>query len=575
MRHIWLIALGLAVIIIQGCRSTPDSRLLRAEKMSETNPKGALAILDSIEKSDLSESDRHFHDLLTVKATDKAYLPHKSDSLIRETVEWYEKHQGSGHYPEALYYAGRVYSDIGDYPSALANFHTALDLLPQNKDNLSLRGKVLSQTASLLTTLRLYNEAVPLVKEVTKLDSISRDSTNLMYDTQLLGSILLHTENYDDAERKFKEAIILAKQVCAKSEYTYMAYIAASKYKRGDLDSALYYIRPALEGIDSLDSNMALAYASMIYHDSNIPDTTFMYATKLIESENSSNRRMGYRIMLSKDIIDYLDVDSTRIYFDYYWNEIETYLNKNESHAILIQNSFYNYQIHKRERVLAENHIRKLKDSINYILYIVLLLILIIIYLKYRNKSQILKLNQALSSMNALRQDLYGMRPPRISDNMESNSTNPILEFVESSDDIPILREKLREELFLISSNSNKKYIVPQEIIESATYLKLQEYIKSNRIISEDDSFWDDLERIVIKCSPRFKNRLQLLIGGNISAADYHIALLIKCGISPSHMAILIGRTKATISFRRNNLALKVFDKKIDTKTIDNIICSL
>lgn len=99
--------------------------------------------------------------------------------------------------------------------------------------------------------------------------------------------------------------------------------MAASKYKRGDLDSALYYIRPALEKIDPLDNNMALAYASMIYHDSNIPDTTFLYACKLIESTNSSNRRIGYKILLSKDIADQIDSDSLRVYFDKYLSMLQ------------------------------------------------------------------------------------------------------------------------------------------------------------------------------------------------------------------------------------------------------------
>ena len=52
-----------------------------------------------------------------------------TDSLIRTVLEYYEKHPGSEQYPEALYYGGRVYSDLGDSPTALRYFQHALDAL--------------------------------------------------------------------------------------------------------------------------------------------------------------------------------------------------------------------------------------------------------------------------------------------------------------------------------------------------------------------------------------------------------------------------------------------------------------
>ena len=89
--------------------------------------------LDSIDKDRLPESDSHFLDLLRIKARDKAYVTHTSDSIILSVVDYYADHKDSGLYPEALYYAGRVYSDMGDFPTALEYFHAALDETPEKE----------------------------------------------------------------------------------------------------------------------------------------------------------------------------------------------------------------------------------------------------------------------------------------------------------------------------------------------------------------------------------------------------------------------------------------------------------
>ncbi|MDE6633579.1 MAG: hypothetical protein K2K23_11320, partial [Muribaculaceae bacterium] len=115
------------MLVFSGCKGKPeDQRLLEiAEKVSDS-PKEMLERLDSIDVSSMKESDRYFHALLSIKAKDKAYIQHTSDSVILKVIDYYSGHKGSGLYPEALYYGGRVYSDIGDAPTALRYFQDAL-----------------------------------------------------------------------------------------------------------------------------------------------------------------------------------------------------------------------------------------------------------------------------------------------------------------------------------------------------------------------------------------------------------------------------------------------------------------
>lgn len=139
---------GLIILICMlaiSCGRHHDGRLERIWDTVSDTPRDALMSLDSIDPSTLSESDRAFYNLLSIKAKDKAYISHTSDSLIMGVINHYTRHQDKELYPEALYYAGRVYSDLGDYSTAIDYFQKALNLLPAGTENRVLRGKMLSQ----------------------------------------------------------------------------------------------------------------------------------------------------------------------------------------------------------------------------------------------------------------------------------------------------------------------------------------------------------------------------------------------------------------------------------------------
>lgn len=148
MRKILYLLLCLFFLIPNnGCeKAHEDQRLSKVYDIVNENPKEAIDILDSIDPVTLSEADRHFYDFLSIKAKDKAYIWHKSDSLILDVKKWYASNPKYGLYPEAVYYTARVYSDLGDKPTALRYFQEALDLLPEEDEDRNLRLRILSQT---------------------------------------------------------------------------------------------------------------------------------------------------------------------------------------------------------------------------------------------------------------------------------------------------------------------------------------------------------------------------------------------------------------------------------------------
>lgn len=563
MRLTRIAVLIMLVLVISCSQKHPDSRLVEIEREVSDNPHKALRRLDFIDVSTLSGSDRHLHDFLTVKGRDKAYIYHTSDSLILDVMDYYSSHQRE-YYPEALYYGGRVYSDLGDYPTALQYFQNALEELPSDTKDLELKCRILSQTGRLLNTLRLYEDAVPYIKQSLEIGKELKDTVGVIYDLQLLGGIYMRARKYDLAEKSLKEAMRIDDKLPKSFEMESQMYLAEVKYETGQLDSALLLIRNIPEQIDTIAKNSALAYASNLYLKAGILDTAYMYAHKLIHSGNRAQKEIGYQVILSPNLRGYVSQDSLDRYISNYRGILENYLNHSEHQLSITQQAQYNYTLHERERVKAETE-REIMTVwlIVTVIGFIVLVVLVVLYMKNRAQKRIIRLQAALDNLSKQAAELTLTNTTQM---LLSPSTDP---------NEQVLRDRLRKSLLKMVENHEGDVSVSPVIKDSDAYAKLQEMIRTGKILKDEDSLWNEIEEIVLNSSPYFKKNLNLLTDGKLKKTGYYTALLIKCGVRPSEMLILFSLTNGAIISRRENLSLKMFDKKIKAKDIDNVIRAL
>ena len=126
--HIFITVVCIAVVA--GCADNSRLRddIDRAGRLADTRPDSAIALLDSLSPA-INQADkatRMRYDLMLIKSRDKAYIEHRNDSMIAPVVEYFTDHTDPDLTPLALYYAGRVYSDLGDAPRALDYYQQAL-----------------------------------------------------------------------------------------------------------------------------------------------------------------------------------------------------------------------------------------------------------------------------------------------------------------------------------------------------------------------------------------------------------------------------------------------------------------
>lgn len=576
------------IILLSGCgETTPNPILERLDRMAKANSRVELDSLYSISKDELSKEDKVYYDFLSVKLADKAIIHHTSDSVILPVIDYYSSHEPKERYAEALYYGGRVYHDIGDFPSAIKYYGNALIHVEGNKESLKLKGNIVSQMAGLFNSMRLFNEARRYIKMSLDIDRELNDTLNLMYDLEVLGANYIKVKKYDEAEKTFRRAIRIADRKAPLEAMMDSVYLASIKNYKKEHDSAINLIRGIPWRVNTIldDDQKQFVYsnASDIYRCEGMPDSAYKYALELVKIKDAKNLKKGYAILLSDELKDLVPDDSIRAYVRHYKNAVESYMNSRGDANALIQNTQYNYSIVERDKQKALEKKRVIERWLALSVIVLLLAIIGVIYYRDKSNRTLIKLRLALDSSRELRKQLEAGDAKGKDSESGSGPTSEVVPEVtaevasEVKDEVTAeyLRRQLIDELTAVCDSKKKRLPLSPEIENSRAYAELQNYIKEKRAIPDTSPLWSELHSVIIEASPNFDRRLQLLSPGKIKTDAYRIMLLIKCGVTPTQLSVLIGRAKGTLSTRRRILGLKFTDSEISPTMFDNLIYAL
>lgn len=162
MRQVAFI-LTLMLMLTTCCNSGSQHERILADinHLTLTNADSARQVLMDMsgEMGSATEDEKAYYQLLTVKANDKAFIKHTSDSLISRVAEYFEQHPESGHLPEAYYYVGRVNSDMQNGEKALFYFQKAL-LVDSTHITKTLKIRIYAQMSNIYLRNGLFEEAI-------------------------------------------------------------------------------------------------------------------------------------------------------------------------------------------------------------------------------------------------------------------------------------------------------------------------------------------------------------------------------------------------------------------------------
>ena len=297
-----IVPLFIAGVLLSACGQTryPDS-LIAADSLTYVNPDSALNLLKSIEKGmEQSKTDvKMYYRLLCIKAKDKAFMIHKTDTGITEILDYY-KNDGDRHIlPEAYYYAGRVSADLGDAPRALDYYEKSLSLLGDchAEKDFMLKGKIHSQMAELFTYQGLYDDALANIRIAYEHDAALKDTTGMLYSLGGIANVYRHLEHPEKSIHfleKANEIAVSTNSVDEQLTAMIQSQLASAYYAVGRFEDTKRLAIPAAESHNEVYAGAAYIILADIYRNMGDIDSALIYYNRILDVGNIYIRKSAY-----------------------------------------------------------------------------------------------------------------------------------------------------------------------------------------------------------------------------------------------------------------------------------------
>lgn len=565
-----ILCVSVGMLCFCGCSDGGGNKELAGiDSLCESEPRKALLALDSLDYAGLSEEDRHFYDLISIKGRDKAYARISSDSLILDLIDYYSDNKSDDLYRQSLYYAGRVYTRLGDYPTAIDYFKKLLEELPESPGNMALIGNVQSQIGRLLQELRRNDEAIPYIRKALYNLKQSGDSVGVVYDNLQLVKVFGEESDIANAKHHLAEAILYSEPLQEEGKAWIQSEKASLLVREGKEDSAMMIMKPLTRLVDSLYNTYAYRPTGKFFLDGT--DAGYIYAKELSFSRDFNNQ-----IVVTQHMHPLIPKDSAHSFVMAYESRVDENMNRYESEEEMMQKTKFNYDTHVKARRKAEAEKKQLIFAACILLAIAAG---VAVYFKIRSLKNELRLRMAISIIERIEfaSDIENTKLLSEQDSKER------LEYVKRIRALPMvvadkssLKEELLSRLKAISDDDVSGQTGEEELKKSPVMDTLMQMLSEGKGISQSNQdIWKEIENAVESVSPGLRTKLEVLASGKMTKSEYQVALLAKFGISPKNISLLLYRSKSAITDRRSLLAKKIFGPNANTSALDRLIARL
>ena len=280
-----------------GCRNRKTSYpplIRQAEYWAEACPDSAIACLDSIDASlqELTEEERMYCHMLRIKAEDKLYIPHTSDSLINRIVRFYEQQGDDRRLAEALYYKAGVYRDCNEPSRAIRTYLSAAEVGCEHD---TLNGRIYGQLAALYAYQKAYHESMKALRQALVYNIKCDGYLGIAYSWRDMARIFDRQYSPDSAEVYYSKAYNLMKEKgFTRPAYGVLSEWADFKYGNGRTEQAKDMAYEVLKHRFSSLSALTLAKS---YQAENRPDSAEAYCRKALQGTDIYHHRTAYGIL--------------------------------------------------------------------------------------------------------------------------------------------------------------------------------------------------------------------------------------------------------------------------------------
>ena len=576
-----VIYLLLILLILASCAGNRkyDDLMQRADCIMDADDdsaKVAIRMLDGIKPQlpEFSQSQKMRYELLRHKAMNKACITFKSDSVMKEVVDYYDHHGSANERMLANYVLGCVYRDLHEAPMALEYYNKATeqaDTTAADCDYGTLY-RVYSQMGFLFSKQYLPYQLLDAFGKAVKYAYLAKDTLNAIINYQNRENAYSYLGNKDSVIAINLHAATMFKQI----GNNYAAAIAfGCNYN--------YYVEKedTLNALKTFKAYFSTGYeGNSEYEDSKAyvlcqKGTYYMFTAQLDSAYN--NLQQSLRLCKSYSI----KAATTKALAQYYAKVNQPAM----AMKYALQSSEYNdcdliearktqlQQVqamydYSRNQEVAKRAEQKAKRSMQMNYMIVLACIMLFLLLSYIYRKQLALKKKKIAVSKLLYEDSL-LKLKRLQDEkakLVSENDNKLAQIItEKEKTINKLKAEINDiqEKYSLSSMSD----VELALMDSSIYKKIKFIeVHPKKNMSEED--WKELADTVEKAIPNFIPRLK----NKLSDKDYQICLLIRLGFSTSLIARLLDLSVAAISKSRKTMLKKICGKIGKPKDFDEYV---
>ncbi len=576
-----VIYLLLILLILASCAGNRkyDDLMQRADSIMNVNDDSAtvaIRMLDGV-KSKLPEfttGQRMCYELLRHKAMNKAYVSFTSDSIMKEVVDYYDRHGSANERMLANYVLGCVYRDLHEAPMALEYYNKATeqaDTTAADCDYGTLY-RVYSQMGFLFSKQYLPYQLLDAFGKAEKYAYLAKDTLNAIINYQNRENAYSYLGNKDSVIAINLHAATMFKQI----GNNYAAAIAfGCNYN--------YYVEKedTLNALKTFKAYFSTGYeGNSEYEDSKAyvlcqKGTYYMFTAQLDSAYN--NLQQSLRLCKSYSI----KAATTKALAQYYAKVNQPAM----AMKYALQSSEYNdsdliearktqlqqvkamYDYGRNQEIARRAELKaKRSTQMNYM--IVFACVVLFLFLSYVYRKQLALKKKRIAASKLVYEDCL-LKLKRLQEEkaqLVAEKDKKLAQIItEKENAISKLVSEIHDiqNRYSLSSMSDA-YLV---LKNSSIYKKIQ-CIEAHPLEEMTEEDWtelaDTVEELIPNFIPMLKNR--------VSDRDYRICLLIRLGIPASLMARLLNLSDAAISKSRKTMLKKLCGKVGKPKEFDEYV---
>ncbi len=525
-------------MILSSCGGEYPRDLIEVDSIADgVNPKKALDLLDGLKTTarHYSTKDRYYYELLKIKATDKSYIKHTSDSMIREIIKYYEGFGDKALLPMAYYYGGRIYRDLGDAPQALSYFHKCMEHPLLSKE---LRSLLFIQMGDLYLMQNAYDLAIEINEKSYEYCREVGDSAGMVYPLMDLGHIYKVKHLYDSAEIAYNKALELAEKEKDDARLVPIVHsqLALIHLLNKDLEKAKTSFELFRKYHSPIDSNTLDIISLRYYVRMENTDSVRLYCQKLLNNQVVLDNEAAYKYLM-RIAQKERNIDAAMVYMDSFLCYKDSVAKIEDANQVRQLKALYDYSLREKENARLELDHKHMQIFIMICIFIVVILIIVgrMYKLNYRRRTIELELAQRK------------------------------IKEVETS----IVTQRTME----MEANNQKRVVhdaAMAQLCSTDIYAKLLSGQRGAKVKLSDDD-WDTLSRVVNEAFPNFDvmlNKFQ----NKLTKDEYRMTLLLKMQFPVGYIAQMLNKAPNTVSTMRKRVYKKMFLRNGDSTSWDDFV---